>query len=90
MKNLEAKLKSNIFDKPDIEPTRDGFGNGSVEAWRADERVVESIDFLQRGLIYKLFLACRICHLVTLRGFLYTIYSLRLFWGVFGVQKLPL
>ncbi|HEY4516897.1 MAG TPA: transketolase C-terminal domain-containing protein [Candidatus Paceibacterota bacterium] len=40
MLNPNAKLASNIFDKPDMAATRDGFGSGSVEAGRADERVV--------------------------------------------------
>lgn len=40
MLNPTVKLKSNIFDKPDMAPTRDGFGKGSVEAGHADERIV--------------------------------------------------
>lgn len=40
MLNLEVKLKENIFDQPDLAPTRDGFGKGVVEAGKADERVV--------------------------------------------------
>lgn len=40
MLNSEAKLAVNIFDKPDMAPTRDGFGKGAVEAGKADERVV--------------------------------------------------
>ncbi len=40
MLHLEAKLAANIFDKPDLAPTRDGFGKGAVEAGREDERVV--------------------------------------------------
>lgn len=41
MLNPDAKLSEKIFS-PDIEkaPTRDGFGRGSVEAGRADARVV--------------------------------------------------
>jgi len=41
MLNNRAKLSEKMFDK-DIEmaPTRDGFGNGAVEAGKADERVV--------------------------------------------------
>lgn len=41
MLNADAKLSEKIFS-PDIEkaPTRDGFGRGSVEAGRADARVV--------------------------------------------------
>lgn len=40
--NHEANLADNIFDKNRIEqkPTRDGFGNGVVEAGKKDERVV--------------------------------------------------
>lgn len=40
MLNPEAKLRENIFEKPDQAPTRDGFGKGAVEAGKADERVV--------------------------------------------------
>lgn len=40
MINPEAKLATNIFEKPDMAPTRDGFGRGVVEAGKADERVV--------------------------------------------------
>src|SRR3989344_6247586 len=40
MINPDAKLAANIFDKPDMAPTRDGFGKGVVEAGKADERVV--------------------------------------------------
>jgi len=40
MINADAKLASNIFDKPEMAPTRDGFGKGAVEAGKADERVV--------------------------------------------------
>src|SRR3989344_1376155 len=41
MLNADAKLSEKIFS-PDIEkaPTRDGFGAGSVEAGKADARVV--------------------------------------------------
>jgi transketolase len=40
MLNPDAKLTANIFDKPDMAPTRDGFGKGAAEAGKADERVV--------------------------------------------------
>lgn len=40
MLNPDAKLTSNIFDKPDMAPTRDGFGKGAAEAGKADARVV--------------------------------------------------
>lgn len=40
MLNPDAKLAANVFDKPDMAPTRDGFGTGVVEAGKADERVV--------------------------------------------------
>ncbi len=40
MINPAAKLAANIFDTPDMAPTRDGFGKGAVEAGKADERVV--------------------------------------------------
>lgn len=40
MLNPDAKLAANIFEKPDMAPTRDGFGKGAVEAGKADERVV--------------------------------------------------
>jgi len=40
MLNPDAKLAANIFDKPDMAPTRDGFGKGVAEAGKADERVV--------------------------------------------------
>ncbi|MBI2610872.1 transketolase family protein [Candidatus Kaiserbacteria bacterium] len=40
MINPEAKLAENIFDKPSLASTREGFGKGVVEAGRADERVV--------------------------------------------------
>lgn len=40
MINPHAKLRANIFEKPDMAATRDGFGNGSVEAGQADGRVV--------------------------------------------------
>lgn len=40
MINPDAKLAANIFEKPDLAPTRDGFGKGAVEAGKADERVV--------------------------------------------------
>lgn len=40
MLNPDAKLAANIFDTPDLAPTRDGFGKGAAEAGKADERVV--------------------------------------------------
>jgi transketolase len=36
----EAKLAANLFDKPDMAATRDGFGKGATEAGKADPRVV--------------------------------------------------
>ncbi len=40
MINEDAKLAANIFEKPAMASTREGFGKGSVEAGQADERVV--------------------------------------------------
>lgn len=40
MLNPDAKLAENIFDKPAMASTREGFGKGAVEAGTADERVV--------------------------------------------------
>ncbi len=40
MINPEAKLAGNIFDKPAMASTREGFGKGVVEAGQTDERVV--------------------------------------------------
>ncbi|MFZ2886736.1 MAG: transketolase C-terminal domain-containing protein [Minisyncoccia bacterium] len=40
MLNSDIKLATNVFEKPDTGPTRDGFGKGSVEAGKADPRVV--------------------------------------------------
>ena len=40
MINPGAKLAENIFDKPDMASTREGFCKGVVEAGNADERVV--------------------------------------------------
>jgi len=41
MINAEAKLVENVFDaKLEQKPTRDGFGNGTIEAGKADENVV--------------------------------------------------
>lgn len=40
MINSDAKLVANIFEKPDIASTREGFGKGVVEAGKADERIV--------------------------------------------------
>lgn len=38
--NPDAKLAQNIFDAPEMSPTREGFGTGLVEAADADERIV--------------------------------------------------
>lgn len=40
MINPDAKLVENIFEKPALASTREGFGKGVVEAGTADERVV--------------------------------------------------
>jgi len=40
MINPDAKLASNIFEKPDMASTREGFGKGAVEAGKEDVRVV--------------------------------------------------
>jgi len=40
MINPNAKLATNVFKKPDMASTREGFGKGVVEAGKADERVV--------------------------------------------------
>ena len=40
MINPDANLAANIFEDPDMSPTRDGFGKGVLEAGKADERVV--------------------------------------------------
>ncbi len=40
MINPTAKLAENIFDKPAMASTREGFGKGVVEAGKLDERVV--------------------------------------------------
>jgi len=40
MLNPEQKLAENIFEKPSMASTREGFGKGVVEAGAADERVV--------------------------------------------------
>lgn len=40
MINPSAMLAANIFEKPDMASTREGFGTGVVEAGTADERVV--------------------------------------------------
>ncbi len=40
MLNPSAMLAENIFDKPGVASTREGFGKGAVEAGTADERVV--------------------------------------------------
>ena len=40
MINPDAKLAANIFEKPDMASTREGFGKGAVEAGKEDVRVV--------------------------------------------------
>jgi transketolase len=40
MINPDAKLATNIFEKPDMGSTREGFGKGVVEAGSLDERIV--------------------------------------------------
>ncbi|OGG44565.1 transketolase [Candidatus Kaiserbacteria bacterium RIFCSPHIGHO2_01_FULL_50_13] len=40
MINPDAKLAENIFDTPEMEPTRNGFGRGLVEAAEKDERII--------------------------------------------------
>jgi len=40
MMHPNAKLAANIFEKPAMASTREGFGKGVVEAGKADERVV--------------------------------------------------
>lgn len=40
MLNPDVKLTANIFDKPDMASTREGFGKGVVEAGKTDERIV--------------------------------------------------
>lgn len=40
MINPDAKLNQNIFEKPDMAASREGFGKGSVEAGHEDPRVV--------------------------------------------------
>ena len=40
MINPNAKLAANLFEKPDMASTREGFGKGVVEAGKADPRVV--------------------------------------------------
>jgi len=40
MIKMQAKLAENVFDKPGMASTREGFGKGVVEAGKADERVV--------------------------------------------------
>jgi len=40
MTNPDAKLAANIFEKPAMASTREGFGKGIVEAGKADERIV--------------------------------------------------
>ena len=40
MINPDAKLAANLFEKPDMSPTRDGFGKGLVEAADADPNIV--------------------------------------------------
>ena len=40
MLNPQAKLATNLFDKPDMAASREGFGKGIVEAGKLDPRVV--------------------------------------------------
>ncbi len=40
MINPDAKLKNNIFDKPEMAPTRDGFGKGLLELGETNPQVV--------------------------------------------------
>ncbi len=40
MLNPEARLAPNIFEKPNMASTREGFGKGVVEAGKADPRIV--------------------------------------------------
>src|SRR4051794_9445550 len=40
MLNTELKLKENMFDAPELAPTRAGFGQGLLEAADQDERIV--------------------------------------------------
>ena len=40
MLNPEQHLSPTLFDAPERAATRDGFGKGSVEAGKLDERVV--------------------------------------------------
>lgn len=40
MLNPDAKLKENIFDKPETTPTRDGFGKGLLELGESNPNVV--------------------------------------------------
>lgn len=40
MLNPDAKLATNLFEKPDMASTREGFGKGVVEAGKLDPRVV--------------------------------------------------
>jgi transketolase len=40
MLNPDAKLDANLFEKPTMASSREGFGKGVVEAGKADERVV--------------------------------------------------
>jgi len=40
MLNPQAKLAANIFDKPEMAASREGFGKGVVEAGKADPRIV--------------------------------------------------
>lgn len=40
MLNPDAKLKENLFDKPDMAPTRDGFGKGLLELGESNPNVV--------------------------------------------------
>lgn len=40
MLNPDLKLAANIFENPEMAPTRDGFGKGVTEVGKADERIV--------------------------------------------------
>jgi len=53
MINPDAKLNANIFEKPDMASSREGFGRGVVEAGRADERV-PSRRSLRRSVLRRL------------------------------------
>ena len=40
MINQNAKLKENIFEKPDLAPSRDGFGEGLLELGESNPNVL--------------------------------------------------